>query len=372
MARRIPRDPIYRGCRFSAETIETCVRWYITYRLSYRDLAEMMAERAIVVSHTTIMRWVLRYVPEYEQRWSRFARSPGSSWRMDETAVSVRGGRHYLYRAVDRRGKSVASLLRNDRSMEAAQAFFRAAVSQDGVSWPEKINVDGNSATHRGLRLLAEEDHRWRAVEVRARRYLNNVVEQDHRAIKQRCAPMLGLKSFRSAAITLAGIELAHRIRKQQYLVPMGEGGQARSLKDSWAAALRDSDVSVHGASARSASMHQNSTARAGGQRTLPRVDGQVRYPRKIFLGGGLYLLLHPQGGRYWHYQYRYGDKRKTLSLGTYPDVPTALAQARHRAARKMLAAGVDPSLRRGELRRMDGGRPLAAVEVVGKRLQAA
>ena len=122
---------------------------------------------------------------------------------MDETAVAVRGGRHYLYRAVDRHGKSVASLLCSDRTMEAAQAFFRMAVGQNGVPWPEKINVDGNSATHRGLRLLAIEDHRWQNVEVRARRYLNNVVEQDHRAVKQRCAPMLGLKSFRSAAITL-------------------------------------------------------------------------------------------------------------------------------------------------------------------------
>jgi len=372
MARRIARDPIYSGRRFSAETIETCVRWYITYRLSYRDLVAMMAEQGIVVAHTTVMRWVLRYVPEYERRWARFARAPGSSWRMDETAVAVRGGRHYLCRAVDRRGKSVASLLCNDRSMEAAQAFFRAAVSQGDVPWPRKINVDGNSATHRGLRLLGDEDPRWSAVEVRARRYLNNVVEQDHRAIKQRCAPMLGLKSFRSAAITLAGIELAHRIRKLQYSVPMGEGGQARSLKDSWAAALMDSDVSVRGASDRNSPMHQNSASRAGGQRAGPRIDGQVRYPRKVFLGGGLYLLLHPQGGRYWHYQYRYGDKRKTLSLGTYPDVPTALAQARHRAARQMLAAGIDPSLRRGDLRRMGGGGPLGAVDVVGKRLQAA
>jgi transposase-like protein len=229
------------GRRFSPETIEQCVRWYITYRLSYRDLVAMMAEQGIVVSHTTIMRWVLRYVPEYERRWSRFARSPGSSWRMDETAVSVRGGRHYLYRAVDRRGKSVASLLCNDRTMEAAQAFFRMAVSQEGVPWPAKINVDGNSATHRGLRLLAEEDRRWQNVEVRARRYLNNVVEQDHRAIKQRCAPMLGLKSFRSAATTLAGIELAHRIRKQQYSVHSGANGRTRSLKVSWTAALAGS-----------------------------------------------------------------------------------------------------------------------------------
>ena len=259
MARRISRDPIYSGRRFSAETIETCVRWYITYRLSYRDLAAIMADEGIVVSHTTIMRWVLRYVPEYERRWARFARSPGSSWRMDETAVSVRGGWHYLYRAVDQHGKSVASLLCNDRSMEAAQAFFRAAVAQNGVPWPEKINVDGNSATHRGLRLLAEEDRRWQNVQVRARRYLNNVVEQDHRAIKQRCAPMLGLKSFRSAATTLAGIELAHRIRKQQYSLPMGQIGRVRSLKDSWAAALASSSLPQRGGSDQISPMHQNS-----------------------------------------------------------------------------------------------------------------
>lgn len=143
------------------------------------------------VSHTTIIRWVLHYVPEYERRWARYERSPGTSRRMDETAVAVRGGRHYLYRAVDRRGKSVASLLCNDR----------------------------------GLRLLGDEDGRWRSVVVRQRRYLNNVAEQDHRAIKKRCAPMLGLKRFRSSAITLAGIELAHRIRKQQYLLPMNMKG---------------------------------------------------------------------------------------------------------------------------------------------------
>jgi transposase-like protein len=371
MARRIARDPIYSGRRFSAETIETCVRWYITYRLSYRDLSAMMAEQGIAVAHTTIMRWVLRYVPEYERRWARFARSPGSSWRMDETAVAVRGGRHYLYRAVDRSGKSVASLLCNDRSMEAAQAFFRMAVSQDGVPWPAKINVDGNSATHRGLRLLAAEDQHWRNVEVRARRYLNNVVEQDHRAIKQRCAPMLGLKGFRSAAITLAGIELAHRIRKQQYSLPTGVNGRASSLKESWAEALAASDLPGRRRSDRDAPMHQNSGTGLEWPHERPRIDGQVRHPRKISLGGSLYLLVRPQGGRYWHYHYRYGDKRKTLSLGTYPDVPTALAQARHRAARRLLAAGVDPSVRRRELRLLNDDGCAAVPELPGIWRQA-
>lgn len=371
MARRIARDPICSGRRFSAETIETCVPWYITYRLSYRDPVAMMAEQGIAVSHTTIMRWVLRYAPEYERRWSRFARSPGSSWRMDETAVAVRGGRHYLYRAVDRHGKSVASLLCSDRSMEAAQAFFRAAVGQDGVAWPEKINVDGNSATHRGLRLLGEEDVRWRNVQVRARRYLNNVVEQDHRAIKQRCAPMLGLKSFRSAAATLAGIELAHRIRKQQYSWPKGMNGRAGSLKDSWTAALAGSAVRKGAGGEPYSPMHQNSAAGLEGPREPPRIDGQVRYPRKISFGGNLYLLVRPQGGCYWRYHYRYGGKRQTLPLGTYPDVPTILAQARHHAARRLLAAGIDPSLRRRGLRLMGAEGFAAAAELPGIWCQA-
>jgi transposase-like protein len=101
MTNAIVRDQIYRGRRFQPEIIELCVRWYLTYRLSYRDLVEMMAER-VSLSHTTIFRWVQRYVPEFERRWSRYAKPVDSSWRMDETAISVRGGRRYLYRAVDK------------------------------------------------------------------------------------------------------------------------------------------------------------------------------------------------------------------------------------------------------------------------------
>ena len=354
MTIRISRDPIYRRRRFSAETIELCVRWYITYRLSYRDLAAMMAEREIVVSHTTVMRWVLRYVPEYERRWARFARSPGSSWRMDETAVSVRGGRHYLYRAVDSVGKSVASLLCTDRSMESAQAFFRSAVAQEGVPWPNKINLDGNKATHRGLRLLGKEDCRWRAVKIRARRYLNNMVEQDHRAIKQRCASMLGLKSFRSAAITLAGVELAHRIRKAQHSLPPRSQGTANSLKELWDRALGQAYEPASQDSGFLPSMHQISPAnRRRAENVRISGLGAVRYPRKISFGGNLYLLVMPKGGRYWRYCYRYSGKRKTLALGIYPDVPIDRARSRHQAARKWLAAGVDPSLKRSELRRV-------------------
>lgn len=318
MTKPVARDAIYRRRRFSAETIELCVRWYITYRLSYRDLAAMMAERDVIVSHTTIMRWVLRYTPEYERRWDRFARPPGASWRMDETAVSVRGGRHYLFRAVDKHGKSVGSLLCTDRDMESSGAFFRAVVVHGRIPWPEKINIDGNSATLRSLRLLGEEDPRWRQVTVRTRRYLNNVVEQDHRAIKQRRAPMRGLKSFRSAAVTLAGIELAHRIRKGQHLLPLECEGKRPSLKAQWSCALSQASCPVFRAGDSDPSLHQISRKpkRSRAEEFLKPKFPPVRYLRKISFGGSLNLFVTPKGARYWRYCYRFRGKRRTIALG--------------------------------------------------------
>ena len=353
MPRAAPRDPIYRGRRFSADVIELCVRWYITYRLSYRDLSAMIAERGVAVTHTSIMRWVLRYVPEYEKRWARFARPVGRSWRMDETAVSIRGEPHYLYRAVDGDGKSVHSLLCSERTTESAQAFLRKAVARQGAAWPSTINLDGYTASHRALRLLRQEDDRWRGVAVRDCRYLNNIVEQDHRAIKRRCASMLAFKSFNTAAVTLSGIELAHRIRKQQFWVgsrDSASSGTQSSMKQLWARALGAEPVSVGGETGLTPSMHQNSKPH---RHRFPRVRRNTprRYPRKVFSGGGLYMYLMPSGGRYWRYKYRYGGKEKTLSLGIYPDVTAEVARARHLLARQLLAAGVDPALRKAQVR---------------------
>jgi transposase-like protein len=197
----------------------------------------MMAERGVNVSHTTIVRWVLRHVPEFERRWARYERPVQPSWRIDEIAVSVRGGRHYLYRAVHKYGNTVESLLCADRSKFAAEKFFRKPVARQ-QGWPLKINLDGNAASHRALRLLRKQDPRWRSVIVRSRRYLNNIVEQDHRAIKRRCAWMAGFKSFDSAAITLAGIELAHRVRKRQFSFGRGRQRRDMSLKRLWDLAL--------------------------------------------------------------------------------------------------------------------------------------
>src|SRR5262249_57500866 len=136
------------------------------------------------------------------------------------------------------KGKSVAPVLRGDRTIASAQEFFRQAVRVKGSPGPGKINLDGNAAPHPGLRLLGEEDSRWQHVTVRARRYLNSLIEQDHRAIKQRSRPMLGLKSFHTAAVTFSGIELAHRIRKRQFTLAYERRRRALSLKDIWDQAL--------------------------------------------------------------------------------------------------------------------------------------
>jgi transposase-like protein len=238
MTKPITRDPIYRRRRFEAEIIELCVRWYITYRLSYRDLVAMMAERGLGVSHTTILRWVIRYVPEFEKRWNRWSRAVHSSWRVDETYICISAKWHYLYRAVDKHGKTVDFLLRPDRGIAAAQAFFRKALSTSLPRWPRKITLDGHVASHQALRLLRRENPKWKYVLVRSCPYLNNIVEQDHRAIKRRCISMAGFKSFANAAITLAGIELAHRIRKRQFAFGPSLPRRTWSLKRLWDHAL--------------------------------------------------------------------------------------------------------------------------------------
>jgi transposase-like protein len=238
MTKPISRDAIYRKRAFDADIIELCVRWYITYRLSYRDLVEMMAERGVQVAHSTILRWVTRYVPEFVKRWSRFSKAVGTSWRVDETYISIKAKWHYLYRAVDKHGKTVDFLLRRDRGTAAAQAFFRKALASTLPRVPRKVTLDGHVPSRRALWLLRREHPCWRNVKVRTNKYLNNLIEQDHRAIKRRCASMAGFKSFANAGITIAGIELAHRIRKGQFSFGRGRRRHGWSRKADWAMAL--------------------------------------------------------------------------------------------------------------------------------------
>ena len=191
------------------------MRWYLTFKLSSRDLVQMMAERGILLAHTTILRWVQRYVPDFEKRWQAYARPVGDSWRVDETYLKIKGQWVYLYRAVDKVGHTVDFLLSKRRDIAAAKRFFFRATRQHGV--PRVITLDGYAASHRAVAKLKEVGTLPRRVRVRSCKYLNNVVEQDHRRIKQRIRPMLGFKRFETATVTIRGIELAEKIKKNQF-----------------------------------------------------------------------------------------------------------------------------------------------------------
>src|SRR5246127_911920 len=197
----------------------------------------MMAERGLSLAHTTIMRWVQCYAPEFEKRWRRFAQAVGRSWRGDETYVQIPGGGGYLYRAVDRTGRTVNFRLSPKRDVAAAKAFFRKAIKSQQCC-PRTITLDGYTASHRAGRELKAEGCLATNTKLRSSKYLNNLIEQDHRGVKQRIAVMLGFKRFNNAAITIAGIELLHRIRKGQFR--LGRlGGQDRAAPAVWNAVLR-------------------------------------------------------------------------------------------------------------------------------------
>ena len=230
------KSDLSKGRHFEQKIIILCVRGYLRYKLSYRDLTEMIAERGLSISHTTILRWVQRYAPEFDKRWSRFATPAGTSWRVDETYVRIRGRWAYLYRAVDASGKTVDFRLSPRRNVASAKAFFRKAVRSQRRS-PETITLDGYAASHRAVRELQQQGRLSNLTKLRSSKYLNNLIEQDHRNVKSRLGTMLGLKSFACAATTIRGVELMHRICKGQFdLRALATQGQTPSKI--WAAVL--------------------------------------------------------------------------------------------------------------------------------------
>lgn len=201
-----------KGHRFAREIIMLNVRWYLAYKLSYRNLEEMCRERGIEVDHTSVYRWVVKFTPEVEAAVRRHKKPVGKSWRLDETYVKVKGQWKYLYRAVDKDGDTVDYLLTAKRDKKAAKRFLDKAIGANAT--PDKINIDKS-----GANLAALED--YNATEStpilpRQNKYLNNIIEQDHRPIKQLCRATLGFQSFRTARITIGGFEAIRILEKRQ------------------------------------------------------------------------------------------------------------------------------------------------------------
>ena len=198
------------------EIILLNVRWYCRYTLSYRDLEEMMQERGVEVDHSTINRWVLKYAPELDKRIRPYLKPTNDSWRTDETYIKIKGEWKYLYRAVDSKGNTLDFLLSAKRDGKAAARFFRKVLKGQHTQTPRAINVDKNAAYPVAIDALKADETIDQETELRQSKYLNNVVEQDHRHIKRIVKPMMEFKTFNSARSTLSGIEAMNMMRKGQ------------------------------------------------------------------------------------------------------------------------------------------------------------
>jgi len=205
----------FKGSQFEREIILWAVRWYVAYPISYRQLEEMMGERGVTVDHSTLNRWVIKYAPEIEKQFRRRQSPVGRSWRLDEPYVKIKGKSAYLYRAVDKEGRTIDFLLTPNRDRDAAETFLYKAIRSQGL--PQKITIDKSGSN---TAAIAHYNKTYQTeIIIRHSKYLNNVVEQDHRAVKRLTRAMLGFKSFWAACCTIAGIEVRHALRKGQLMV---------------------------------------------------------------------------------------------------------------------------------------------------------
>jgi IS6 family transposase len=209
---------LFKRRRFLVKVILLCVRWYCKYGISYRDLAEMMCERGVSVSPSTIFRWVQRYAPEIEKRERPYQRHRSVSWRVNETYVRVGGRWRYLFRAVDKHGRLIASTLSGRRDTGAAYRFLRKALRAVSDSPPSSITTDKLASYPKAIRRLQNEGLLPNDVVHRTAKYLNNILEADHGALKRVIRPTRGFQTMKTAAATLKGFEIMRMIRRGHWI----------------------------------------------------------------------------------------------------------------------------------------------------------
>ena len=217
----------FKGRHFTSEVILWALRWYLAFPISYRDLAAMLSDRGAAADRTTLFRWVQAYAAELEQGIRRHLRPCTGSWRVDETYIKVKGAWTYLYRAVDSLGQTIDFLLSAQRDAGSAKRFFRKALAQPHTVNPRTITVDKNPAYPRAVANMKRVSELWRFSDLRQRKYLNNIVEQDHRRIKRLVRPGLGFGGLETAKRAVAGYEAM--VRKGQVHNVGGRDMQAQA-----------------------------------------------------------------------------------------------------------------------------------------------
>jgi transposase-like protein len=209
---------LFKRRRFPVEIILLCVRWYCKYGISYRDLAEMMHERGVAVDPSTIFRWVQRYAPEIEKRIRPYRGPRSGSWRVDETYIRVGGNWKYLFRAVDKHGQLIAFMLSERRNTNAAYRFLRKAIKAMSHYPPSSITTDKLTSYPKAILRLQKEGLLSKDVVHRTSKYLNNILEADHGALKRVIRPTRGFQTMNTAAATVKGFEIMRMIRRGHYI----------------------------------------------------------------------------------------------------------------------------------------------------------